>query len=238
MNLRFKRGETLDIEEKNYYSQLLDVKKHYDNIYSTLINTESGNEYFRNIPDEFICRYLDYIPRGNVLEIGIGNGKNIDFLIQHDFSIEGVDISEVAINNLKHKYHNCTFISSDIMEFNIKSNYYSLIICSMTLSYLDDINKTILINRIKEGLINNGVVFISTLSPDDPVFSIDREGFTGKTLEYLKFNHTHTGKKDMINYFKDFETIQLNDAYLKEPSRLTGGYYGLMFYIGRKVEIG
>jgi len=218
-------------------NEINNIKNHYNNIYTT------GNHYFEPIPDILLQEYLKYIPIGKVLELGIGIGRNVDFLLKNGFSIEGIDISNVIIKELENKYRNsrCVFKTEDITSFNIPINTYSLIICSMTISYLSKNNIEKLINNIKNGLIYNGIVLINTLSENDPIFNINQKNkmlsnkeLSKNDINYLNFKQIPITKNEMKKYFSDFEIIALNDLYIKEPKRMTGGYYGLIMYIGRK----
>ena len=218
-------------------SEINSIKNHYNNIYTI------GDHYFNPNPDILLQECLEYIPIGKSLELGIGIGKNVNFLLQNGFSVEGVDFSDVIIEELKNKYCNskCIFKTEDITSFNIPVNTYSLIICSMSISYLSKNNIKKLINNIKNGLIYNGVVLINTLSENDPIFNINQKNkmladnkLSKNNINYLNFKQIPITKNEMKNYFNDFEIITLNDLYLKEPKRITGGYYGLIMYMGRK----
>jgi tellurite methyltransferase len=48
-------------------------------------------------PNAFLRAHLAMLPRGDVLELAMGEGHNAIFLAQHGFSVTGIDISDVAV---------------------------------------------------------------------------------------------------------------------------------------------
>lgn len=127
-----------------------DLKEAYDYIY------QEENLIYRIEPDRLLLDWQDILIPGHALELGVGLGKNIDFLLNKGFSVTGVDISSVAIEKLNKKYHNynCSFFINNINTFEICPEKYSLIICSLVLSYLNDTELILLANKIKKGLSN------------------------------------------------------------------------------------
>ena len=211
------------------------IRNYYNSLY------KSGDLGYVINRDSWISEYISYIPNGIALELGIGTGKNVDFLLENGFFVEGVDISNVAINRLNAKYihKKCKFWVDDITQMNIPSKKYSLIICSMVLSHLSEEECVELIKRIKHGLIDGGCVFICTMSKDDPMFfhnAIRTANFGVNSNSIISgLKRTFYDKLQIKNLFDDFDIIELSDVYIKEPNRKTAaGYYGLIMYMGKK----
>ena len=58
----------------------------------------SDQYIFGKAPAKFIATNYEYIPRGsNVLDVGMGEGRNAVFLARKGYKVVGVDISSVAI---------------------------------------------------------------------------------------------------------------------------------------------
>lgn len=211
------------------------LKNYYNSLYK-------GSDYGYVIqPDIWIQKYISYVSSGYVLELGVGTGKNIDFLLEKDFFVEGVDLSDIIIEKLNSKYDkkNCKFWVEDITQINIAQNKYSLIICSMVLSHLSENEIIALIEKIKDGLVSGGCIYISTMSKDDPMNfnSLNNCSHTisknNNKQDYLE--RTFLDKKQVKKYFENFEIIELADIYQKEPLRTTAlGYFGLIMYLGKK----
>jgi len=110
------------------------VKSFYDAMYFF-------EEYPYTItPDSFLTENRHLLKGGVALEIGIGTGKNIAGLLEMGYEIHGVDLSAVAVENLKKKHHDdrCVFEVADICDMPIAESCYSLVVCSLVLSHLDD----------------------------------------------------------------------------------------------------
>lgn len=201
----------------------LDIKKAYNKIY-----TNRDGVYDTNT-DTTLLENSEYIADGPILEIGVGLGKNIDYFLSKKQFIDAIDISDVAINYLKNKYNSlyCNFINGDICNTNIKKNKYSLIICSMVLSYLNDIELINVVEKIKDGLKINGCIYILDLSRDDPLNSMNETNVADKR---------HFRTIDEILYlFEDFEIIETKKVFRKSFKRLIAdSYFGTISFFGRK----
>lgn len=210
------------------------VRSYYNSLY------KSKDYGYVVQPDAWLQKYASYIPRGIVLELGIGTGKNVDYLLSQGYQIEGVDISDIAISQLCDQYaqENCTFWVDDITQMNIPEEKYALIICSMVISHLTESQIVELISKIKRGLIHGGCVYISTMSKDDPMNN--KQLNMGKSLkrgdiDISVLKRTFLEKEQMKAYFADYDIIELADIYQKEPKRTTtAGYFGLILYLGKK----
>ena len=213
------------------------VKNYYNSLYK-------GDNYGYVVqPDVWLHKYVSYIPKGIALELGIGTGKNINFLLENDFIIEGVDLSNVAVDKLSeiYKNDNCKFWVEDITKIDIPKQKYSLVICSMVLSHLSETQIIKLTNKIKEGLIDGGCVYLSTMSKDDPMnfYSIINNAnlSNDNNINVANLKRTFLDKYQIKEYFEGFDIIELADIYQKEPKRTTAaGYFGLIMYLGKKIK--
>ncbi|MGQ9529888.1 MAG: class I SAM-dependent methyltransferase [Candidatus Bathycorpusculaceae bacterium] len=48
-------------------------------------------------PDFILTHYLDLFPKGKVLDLGMGEGRNALFLAERGFDVEGIDLSRTAV---------------------------------------------------------------------------------------------------------------------------------------------
>ncbi len=118
----------------------------------------SGYVFGREAAD-FLKEHFDAIPKGRVLDIAMGEGRNAVFLAKKGYQVEGVDISEVAIRKAQRlaaengvKIHT---VSADLNKYRIKPNHYDGI---MVFYYLQR-NQ---IPQIRDGLKKGGVVIFET----------------------------------------------------------------------------
>ncbi len=195
----------------------------YNKIYT------EGNLIYSIETNNLLLEYENKFDGGEALELGVGFGKNIDFLLNKGFRVTGLDLSNVAIEKLSTKYtnENCNFIVDDIRDFHMKPNYYSLIICSMVLSYLSDEDLFVLSKRIVNSLKSNGYLYIIDLSERDPLYKVSPENTT---------DHRNFFSSNKINQlFPELGIIELSDI-LKRNDKRIGCYnsFGLIKYLGYK----
>lgn len=122
------------------------VKDTYNRIYGT-------ETYLYELkPEKMLMENQNIFSKGEVLELGIGMGRNVPFLLKNGFHVTGVDLSDIAIRRLKEQYGTQgRFWAGDIRSFPIQPSHYTLIVCSLVLSYLDDAELSLLAERIKQG---------------------------------------------------------------------------------------
>ncbi len=75
-----------------------------------------------------------------ILDAGCGEGKNLQWFLQHNLKIFGMDISEEAISHLKNRYTDLPadrFTISPVEETNFTGNYFDHIISSAVLHFAD-----------------------------------------------------------------------------------------------------
>ena len=79
-------------------------------------------------PSSIVKQYWHRALRGTALDIACGNGRNSLFLANKGFSVDAVDISTVATNQLADKHPGIQVICRDIDTYTIIPNHYDLII--------------------------------------------------------------------------------------------------------------
>ena len=71
----------------------------WDERYNTL-------EYVYGIqPNEFVREMAHHIPKGNVLCLGEGEGRNAVFLAEHGYTVTAVDASKIGLQKAEHLAH-------------------------------------------------------------------------------------------------------------------------------------
>ena len=209
-------GYLIEIESSRQNLSTIDF---YNDVYQTEIYPYAVK------PDITLRIWKEYFLVGKVLDLGIGLGKDIDYLLSEGNEIVGVDISKTAIDKLKQRYsaEPCQFINADIRTFEIKPNTYSLIICSMVLSHISEKEIMKIAQQIINGLIAGGCVYISDVSEHDPIH------------RYAHGLRQVISTQNIIEWFEPLELITISSTYQKETKRLDmDGYFGLIKYIGKK----
>ena len=213
------REHVLDIQNNNLNNDA--TADYYNEMYA------SGLYDYDIVENEWLKNNLKYVPQGTILDIGIGCGQNIDYILRCGYSICGIDISQVAIDNLKNRYSNCNceFYCDDISKINIGINKYSLIICSMSLHYLNEDSLIYVIDKIKKSLIEGGYIYISVLSTNDALY---------KNSNNTLIKHFFT-KKEMLTHFNDMKVIEVTESMSYDEHRnLKEPFWGTLKFVFRK----
>jgi SAM-dependent methyltransferase len=61
----------------------------------------TGSYKARNHPTQLLADWLDELPRGRALDVACGAGRNALFLAEHGYTVDGVDISAVALDRAR-----------------------------------------------------------------------------------------------------------------------------------------
>ena len=114
-------------------------------------------------PAGFLRENIAILPVGRALDIAMGEGRNAVFLAKKGYQVEGVDISDVALNKARRlardsgvslELHN-----ADLQHYRIKPNSYELIV---NIQYL----QRSLVPQIKSGLKRGGAIVFESYTVD------------------------------------------------------------------------
>ena len=187
-------------------------------------------------------RYLNLVPGKEVLDLGIGQGRNSIPLAELGFNITGVDYSTKCLEICKNTCNKLNLVKSDIRTFDIEKDKYDMILSGYVLHFLHKNDSYQIIKNIKNNIKNNGIVYISVFSLEDPRFnkpstSSDFEILDNNIL-HNKVNDTYVSffsKKEVLNLFSDFKTIFVSEEYCLDQGGETPHYSGVIKYIGQKI---
>ena len=111
-------------------------------------------------PSDIVTEFYSLAPLGRALDIAAGTGRNAFFLARQGFTVDAVDISDVALRRLSDRHPNINPICADFDDFVIPKERYSLII---NINFLD----RNLIPDICDGLVQGGMLIFETLRVDN-----------------------------------------------------------------------
>jgi tellurite methyltransferase len=163
-------------------------RRHWDKFYDT-------TRYIYGIePSKFLKENIHLLPQGgHALDIAMGEGRNAVFLAKKGFTVDGVDISEVALRKAKKLAskngvgNSTTTIIADLTHYTIKPETYSVII------NFDYVQRN-LIPEIKKGLKRGGIVVYES-------FTVDQ--LSHSKNQYIRRDYL-LAKGELRNLFKDF----------------------------------
>lgn len=141
------------------------LKKSFDDLY------KSEELYWGLKPSKIIIEILKYKDRGNVLDLGCGEGRNAIFLAKRGFNVVGIDISKEGIKKFLYlaKKYEIKVIGKvgDISRLKFRRKF-DVIISTSTLHFLQKKEAYNLIKKIKEHTSENGLNAISVFTENNP----------------------------------------------------------------------
>ena len=168
-------------------------------------------------------RYLNLVPGKEVLDLGIGQGRNSIPLAELGFNVTGVDYSTKCLEICKNTCNKLNLVQSDIRTFDIEKYKYDMILSGYVLHFLHKNDSYKIIENIKNNIKNNGIVYISVFSLEDPRFI---KHYTSSNFEILDNNILHNkiddtyvsffSKEEILSLFSDFKTLLISDSYCLE----------------------
>jgi len=132
----------------------------------------STEEYVYGInPNDFLRKKFDVIPKGKVLSLAEGEGRNAVFLAQQGYCVTAVDASLVGIDKAKRLAEKngveIEFIHSDLAEYDLGENRWDGVIsifCPLPPALRKRIHKNVV-----RGLKPNGIFLLEAYTPEQTV---------------------------------------------------------------------
>lgn len=124
-------------------------------------NERYRNKQFSSDPSAIVKKYYTLAKTGRALDIAAGTGRNAIYLAHKGFTVEAVDISDVALRDLTVHHTNLHLLCADLDDFEIPESRYTLI---LNIRYL---NRR-LFPQIQEGLIPGGILIFETYLDPPP----------------------------------------------------------------------
>lgn len=194
-------------------------------------------------PDRPLIEYAKVVPKGVILDLGIGEGRNALFFAKMGYEVEGVDISQTAIErslqraeteNLRIKAK-----VKDLKEIEIAQGKYSLIIAAWVLNFLRKTEADKIVNKIKNGLKKDGLVYVGAFSPSDPGYQrakeilkeVEENTFYSEKRE--SFIHYFT-RNEIASFFNGFRIIYFVEGTGLDIEHGEPHYHGLIEYVGQR----
>lgn len=194
-------------------------------------------------PDSKLMQYSDLVKSGDVLDLGIGEGRNSLPFAMNGFYIDGVDNSETAINRCKENFNlknlSVHLTVTDLRHFIIEKNKYTLIIAANVLNFFRKEDVDELIEKIKLGIREDGIIYLSGLSILEPTYKFLKEnkrGFEENTFysdERNSYTHFFT-KEELVNCFSDFELISCCEGLEYDNEQNNPHYHGIIEFLVRR----
>lgn len=162
----------------------------------------------KDIPARFLVENIALLPKGRVLDVAMGDGRNAIFLATQGFQAEGIDISSDAVNKAQEAARTLGVkLGVHVVDLEkdpyIKPALYDVIIC---FRYL----QRSLIPHIKNGLRTGGVIVYETFTTAQIQFG------KPKNPEFL------LKPNELLDLFRDFHCIRYHEGIFEEKKALAG----------------
>jgi tellurite methyltransferase len=159
-------------------------------------------------PAPFLVENMELLPRGRVLDVAMGNGRNAIFMAKAGFRVEGVDRSpeavDMALEAARKAGVNIKAQVADLEgEYKISKGAYDVIIC---FNYL----QRSLIPQIREGIRPGGMVVYETFTVDQIQFGHPRNP------DYL-LEHN-----ELLRMFGEFRCLRYHEGTIEDMKAVAG----------------
>jgi SAM-dependent methyltransferase len=119
-------------------------------------------------PNEFLEEMITHIPKGDVLSLAEGEGRNAVFLASQGYAVTAVDASLVGLNKARKLAEEngvvIEFIHADLADYDLGENRWDGIVsifCPLPSSVRKQLYK-----KVEAGLRPNGVFLLEAYTPD------------------------------------------------------------------------
>ncbi|MFX1368546.1 MAG: class I SAM-dependent DNA methyltransferase [Promethearchaeota archaeon] len=195
-------------------------------------------------PDFKLIEYLDIIPRGPVLDLGMGRGRHALFFAKLGREVDGVDISvfskglteAIEAEGLELKYN-----KMDLRDFEIPKRKYALIVAAKIIQLFQKADIEIIAERMQAGLKPKGVIYIYTFSVEDLQYvqSWDEiEEVEENTFYHSRYNmHFHFFTKDeILGLFPKLKLHYYSQGLRFHKAKSRPRLNGVIQYVGQRMR--
>lgn len=170
----------------------------------------SAEEYaYGTTPNKFLEEDVNSIPKGKVLSLAEGEGRNAVFLAKHGYAVTALDASLVGLNKARKLAEEngvvIEFIHADLADYDLGENKWDGIIsifCPLPSSLRKQLYK-----KVEAGLRRSGVFLLEAYTPDqlkhgtgggNSVDLMQSEKSLSLELAGLKFKHLIELERDVV----------------------------------------
>lgn len=116
---------------------------------------------------ELLDQLFDRVSGSRVLDLGCGTGLPFDrFLVEKDFDVTGVDISEKHVKMARENVPEANFIEGDFFEISFEENTFDAVVSFYAIFHIPRQEHPELFAQIRKWVKEDGAVLI-TLGPEE-----------------------------------------------------------------------
>lgn len=183
-----------------------DIKKITNNSYDkTAVDYYKRVSEFELLPE--ITEFIKIVKKdGEILDLGCGPGHHSNFFFNQNFKVTGIDLSSEMIKLAKKEFTDIDFKVMDISDLDFEVNTFDGIWASASLLHIPKNNIKLILKKIKEILVNNGILYISLKEgKGSEIFNDIRYGGVDKFYVYYKLDEIKNILEDIGFNILDIE---------------------------------
>ncbi|TAK58731.1 class I SAM-dependent methyltransferase [Patescibacteria group bacterium] len=150
---------------------------------ATKLNYETANDWHAEKSMQYgwsseIDTFLSLLPSKTqkILDVGCGNGRDIQTFLSKGFAVEGLDYTHAAVEGLRKKFPNETFYEADMRKTGLASELYGGIWACASVLNLPKSEVSLALNEFKRLLVPGGILFLSVKEGEGERMVPDRGG--------------------------------------------------------------
>jgi tellurite methyltransferase len=187
------------------------MQNFYDKYY------ETSKMIFGAKPDNCLSEHADKLPeKSRILDIGAGQGRNSFYLLEKGFSVDVIDTSAVAIQDMKNRagsnfdllrtYH------QGFENFNVETKYNGILVFGL----IPDLNWsqiTRLLNKIPSLCDSGSLVWITGFTSIDPALESYQNSPEWQEVSTNSFRNstgrfrTYLSPNQILELFKNYQVL-------------------------------
>ena len=136
-------------------------------------DTKHSRHWFGIGPSDFLVQHFDLLPKGIALDLAMGEGRNAIYLATRGFDVDGVDVSQDAVNSARASSRQ---LGAPIRALvgNVEDGSYILPEEAYDVIMVFNFLHRPLFKEIKDGVKPGGAVIYETFTVDQPRFGPPR----------------------------------------------------------------
>jgi len=159
------------------------------------MNIDSYRVHF----DKFCSLTTNNQPK--ILELGCGPGNVTGYLKNkfQDSEIIAIDLAPRMINIAKRTLSGIDFRVMDVRNINTLTSRFDAIMCSFCLPFLSKTDASQLISDCSSRLVNNGILYLSTMEGDESRAGFETTSFSGNSKVYFNYHKQQDLEKALLD---------------------------------------
>ena len=176
---------------------------------------EKWNDFYKGTTsikkDNWLEKYNCYFTQDkNILDLGCGNGSNLDYLVSKSKKIFACDYSITAIETIRKHYKIIACVADMREKLPYNDSFFDIIIADLSLHYFRESKTIDIINELKRILKRPGYVFARLNSINDVKHGAKQGIEVERNYYNINENYKRFFDKDMILQFFENKFLILN----------------------------